>query len=143
MQLSNFRIAKDEIALEIGDGYYDLHNCFDFIDLKYDVAARSIEFNWKKNAGNWVPADSPETIQLLIEGVQFFKAKERDSETLYTDDNCLNCIGFIGNDLFDVMDGIRGHEPGPDCTHFCVIFESGFAVKIGTETAAVKINGCI
>ncbi len=141
MQLVDFNIAKDKIAFEYGDRYFDMHNCFDFVCLRYDVAVRTISFEWQKSAGGWVPEEDPQTIQLFIEGVSFFKVKERDPELPYTEDDCLSSIGFFFDELLDDMENFPVHAiPGEGRLHLSLIFESGLSVKVAAETAALKIS---
>ncbi len=140
MKLSNFKIAKDNIALEIDDLYLDLHNCYDFIGFKYDVLNRTLEFNWQQNKGEWIQEGLPFNVTLIMEGVYLFKAQERDPEMPFTEDDCLSSIGFICKENLDELVEYYSNEPKDDCTHLNLVFMSGFEVKIGAEKSKVNIT---
>ena len=137
MELSNFKIANDNIALEQGEEYFDLHNCFDFVGLKYDVSKRLVSLYWVKGNGDWMPKNSPLEIEMSISGVYVFKAQERDKDIPFTEDDCLSSIGFLWNELIEEMGGYHSNEPKEGCTHLSLEFMSGFALKIGAESASI------
>jgi hypothetical protein len=138
VKLTNYSIAKDFIALEQGNTYLDLHNNFEFISLEYIFSERSIILKWVKSAGDWVPNNSPSSIILTFSGVYLFKSKERDPEMPFSEDSCLDSIGFIGNDLIEEISGFFSPEPAENQNHLNISFTSGFAVKIGAE-----YSGCV
>ncbi len=132
MKLSNFTIANDSIALEVGQSYYDLHNNFDFIGLQYNTQNQAATLSWKKSTGAWVPENSPHTIKLEFSGVGLFKCKERDPEMPYSEDDCLDMIGFVHNNLIEEVEGFSSPHPiGPEY-HLRISFVSGFTVMIGS-----------
>ncbi len=140
MKLSNFIIAKDNIALEIDDLYLDLHNCYDFIGFKYDALNRTLEFNWQQNKGEWVQEGLPFNVTLVMEGVYLFAAQGRDPEMPFTEDDCLSSIGFTWNEDLDELVEYHSNEPKDGCTHLNLVLMSGFEVKIGAEKSKVNIT---
>lgn len=140
MELQNFRIGEDHISLEFEDMHYDLHNDFNFRKLNYNIAEQRVELYWTKRKTDWVPANLPDNIVLIFNSVDLFKAKERDQNIPFTEDDCLSSIGFLWNDLINEMGGVNSNEPQKDCTHLSLAFMSGFAIKIGAELAFLKIN---
>ena len=141
MKLCNFRIANDNIAFEQAGCYFDLHNCFDFKGFSYDVSLKAIKLRWTKNSGDWVPADSPVSLELTICGIYLFKARERNAEIPFTEDDCLSNIGFLWDELTDEMEGFYSNEPEEKCTHLTIQFESGLSLKIGGEEATLNAIG--
>ena len=141
MKLVGFSIAKDSIALERGSDYFDLHNNFDFQRLIYDLAQRTLELRWVRGAGDWVKATDPAELRLTFSGVYLFKAHERDAEIPFTEDDCLDSVGFIWDNLLSEMHGYTSNQPGDGCTHLNAIFVSGFSIKIGAESAALYVAG--
>lgn len=139
MKLTNFKLAGDNIAFEQNENYYDIHNNFDFISFNYSLAKREIVLNWVKGTGNWVPNNSPKSIHLIIRGISLFKAKERDTDMPFTEDDCLSSIGFLWNDMIEEMGGYHSHEPKENCTHLSIEFMSGLALKIGADSALLKV----
>ncbi len=140
MNLSNFNIASDFIAVETNGVYHDLHNNFDFTGLTYDVLNRKVKLSWVKSTGDWVVVDCPNALNLHFSGVSLFKCKERDSGVPYTEDDCLGSLGFIHNDMINEIDGFANTEPSEDACHLNLSFESGFALKIAAESAKCSIS---
>jgi hypothetical protein len=140
VKLVNYIISKDFIALEVGNAYLDLHNNFDFISLEYRFSEKSLILKWVKSTGEWVPKNSPASITLTFLGVYLFKSKERDSEIPFSEDACLESIGFIGNDLIEEINGFFSSEPAENQNHLNIAFASGFAVKIGADSSSCVIS---
>lgn len=122
LNLSNFNIASDFIAIESNGEYHDLHNKFDFTGLKYDVLNRKVKLSWVKSSGDWVAVDCPSTLDLNFSGVSLFKCKERDSAIPYTEDDCLGSLGFIYNDMVNEIGGFSSTEPSEDAYHLNLSF---------------------
>ena len=141
MKLLDFSIATDCIALERGAAYYDLHNCFDFQGIEYDVAKRTVLMRWTRGTGDWVKASEPPELQLEFSGVSLFKAHERDAALPFTEDDCLDSLGFLWDNLLPEMHGYTSNQPAKDCTHFVAIFMSGFSVKVGAESVGLRVAG--
>ena len=140
MILSDFAIAKDFIALERGAEYFDLHNCFDFKSLTYDVSLRNLVLRWVKSEGDWVKAEEPELLTLTLDGVYLFKASQRDPALPFTEDDCLESIGFIWDDMEDEMNAFTSNEQKDGCTQLCLSFMSGFSFKVGADLASLQTN---
>ena len=140
MELINFSIAKDNIALETGVEYFDLHNNFSFQNLSYNPMGRTLDLTWCRRSENWVKPTDPKQIALLLQGVQLFKASQRDSEIPYTEDDCIDFIGFVWNDSIEEMDGYASNEPAENCTHLIVGFMSGFSLKVSAEAARIEFG---
>jgi len=140
VKLNNFKIADDNIAFEYRDKYFDLHNCFDFVSLNYDISQKLLKLFWIKTEGDWVSIDSPKNIVLIVSDVYLFKTKERDKDKPYTEDDCLSSIGFVFNEEVDKMGGYFSNVPEKDCTHLSLEFESGFVLKIGAKYLEISVN---
>ncbi|MCJ8313214.1 MAG: hypothetical protein MJK11_09625 [Pseudomonadales bacterium] len=130
MNLLNFELADDFIAIDYNGEYLDLHNNYDFYGFEYITSKRKLIFTWNRSNKEWVSKTSPNQIVLEFNGVSLFKCKERDGETPFSEDDCLSSIGFIGNDLIDEIEGFSQSKPTIGCEHLNLSFESGFAVKI-------------
>jgi len=141
MKLLGFSIAKDNIGLELGSDYFDLHNNFDFDCLRYDPTRRELELCWVRGTGEWVKQTEPKGLRLAFSGVYLFKAHERDGSIPFTEDDCLEAIGFISDELLNEMHGFTSNEPAAGCTHLSALFMSGFSIKIGAESAALHVAG--
>jgi len=139
MVLNNFKFSDDNIAIEQNGSYYDLHNCFAFTNLNYDVANRELLLGWEKRDADWVPENSPEKILMAFSKVSLFKTRERDKETPCSEDDCLNVMGFIWNSMVDDMSGFYSNEVQENCTHFILEFMGGFSIKVEAEEISIKV----
>lgn len=141
MKLNEFSVAKDCIALERGSDYFDLHNNFDFQGLAYNSAQGTLELRWVRGVGDWVKATEPAELWLSFTGVFLFKARERDHEMPFTEDDCLASIGFMWDGMLSEMDGYTSNQPKDGCTHFIAMFTSGFSIKVGAESVTLNVTG--
>ena len=140
MKLIEFQVAKDCIALERGSDYFDLHNNFDFQGLEYNSAQRTLELRWVRGVGDWVKATEPAELRLSFAGVFLFKARERDPAMPFTEDDCLDSIGFMWDDMLSEMDGYTSNQPKDGCTHLILMFTSSFSIKIGADSVALHVT---
>lgn len=90
MELSNFALDEDLIAIEVGGLYLDLHNNFDFTG--YSKEGTTVELKWKVTTGDWVPAEIPTELMLKFEGVSYLEARGN-----LADATQLNEMGFFEN----------------------------------------------
>ena len=140
MELTNFKLGEHARSFSHGDNNFDLHNNFSFLGFSYETFNRKIELNWRKRDDEWVPNDSPEKIQLIIEDVAFLKASERYQDMPFTEDDCLSTIGFMWNDMIEEMGAYYSSEPIDDCNHLSISFMSGFDLKISAERATLFVE---
>lgn len=139
MKLIDFSISEDCIALERDCHRFDLHNNFDFLGLAYGSAQRTLELRWIRGAGDWVEPTEPAELRLYFSGVHLFKARERDPEMPFTEDDRLAHIGFIWDDMLSEMDGYTSNQRKEGCTHVIALFTSGFSIKIGAESVTLHV----
>jgi hypothetical protein len=141
MKLVGFSISKDCIALEREADYFDLHNNFDFIGLAYSSAQRTLDLFWHRGTGDWVKPTEPAKLRLVFSEVYLFKTHERDLGLPFTEDDCLDSIGFLWNDMLAEMGSFTSNEPKEGCTHLIAIFMSNFSIKVGAESVALHVTG--
>jgi hypothetical protein len=141
MKLIGFSISEDFVALECGPDRFDLHNNFDFQGLSYNPAQRTLELRWRRGLGEWIKATEPSDLCMSFAGVYFFKAQERDPALPYTEDSCLDSLGFMWDDLAAEMQAFTSNQPGDGCTHLTANFMSGFSVKVGAESVILQVAG--
>jgi hypothetical protein len=141
MDLKNFNIADDFIALEQTGSYFDLHNNFAFVGFSFNTSLRELSFKWQRRNEDWVAPNDPEELELQFHDVSLFKAKERDADEPYSEDDCLGNLGFIYNNLLDELEGYTMAKPCVDANHLNICFQSGFAVKIAAGSASLNISG--
>jgi hypothetical protein len=141
MQLTGFSIAEDFIALECASHRFDLHNNFDFQGMSYSPKQRTLELHWRRGTGSWVKPLDPTELSLNFEGVYLFKAQERDPEMPFTEDDCLDSLGFIWDDLVAEMRAFTSNRATDGCSHFIANFTSGFSIKVGAASATLRVSG--
>jgi hypothetical protein len=138
MKVTGFLFTPDSIGLESNGNYFDLHNNFDFVGISYLVMKREIVLSWDRNDGSWVQKGLPRKLTLKFDGVTLFKAKQRDPEMPFTEDDCVNTMGFIWDDMVEEMGGSGSNEPKASCTHLVMDFMSGFAIKISADSVSLS-----
>ena len=138
MKLTNFSLAPDNIALEHLGLHLDLHNCFDFIAIHHNIPNRQATLEWSRNPGNWVSLDLPSAIAMHFVGIRFLRVRQRDQNTPYTEDACLNSIGFMWNNMIEEMGAFASNTPSDDCDHLSLEFMGGMALKIDADEASLS-----
>ena len=133
---------------EIVDGIYlvqsshelDLHNNFDFKNLSYSIEERKLVLNWKRSEGDWVSPDTPKALSIEFVGVSEFRFLPRDLEMPFTEDDCVNSIGYwIDEDWTEgviVVEPIQVAEPS---WLTAIDFMSGAVVAVQAESANAKV----
>ncbi|WP_218156453.1 hypothetical protein [Pseudoalteromonas denitrificans] len=101
---------------------------------------RKVKLSWVKSTGDWVATDCPNTLDLEFSSVSLFKCKERDSGTPYTEDDCLESLGFIHNNMTEEIESFAKAAPSPDACHLNISFMSGFTLKLAAESAKCSIS---
>ncbi len=139
MELRNFKIADDFIALELGELYLDLHNNYSFEELYYNPKQRELKLYWTLLEEDWVMSGSPMKIRLKFSEVYLFKCHERDVDLPYSEDECLDTLGFIDNLFLEQVAGYSHNIPREGADHLNLTFSSGFAMKIGAKKANLDI----
>jgi hypothetical protein len=144
MKLINFKVNEDNISIDIKDINLDLHNNFDFQNIKYDVKNRSICLYWTKTKGAWLSEEVsnklPNNIMLEFLEVSLFKFEERDSKKPFTEDDCLSMLGFLPNDAWEHFDGAYSSMPESEGDHLLMDFMSGAALKIQSTSVQCLIH---
>ena len=135
MKLTRFNLTRDNFGVEKNGKQFDLHNCFSFVSMFYDIVNRELSLRWIKAVGDHVPSNLPDELLFEFTGVSLFKARARDVSRPLEDDEYLNIIGFVTNDPFSDFGGDYSHEATENCNHLSLEFKSGFAIKFGAETA--------
>ena len=136
MVLEGFKISSDLISFDKDGQNLDVHNNYNFKSFTYEITDRKIGFVWELGNGDWVPDNLPQTLHFVMFGVHLLKARERDLEMPFSEDKCPESIGFIRNNMLDEFERVATNEPEVECNHL-LNFQSGLAVKIGAEKAAL------
>ena len=133
---------------EIVDGIYlvqesyelDLHNNFDFKNLEYSIAERKLVLSWVRSKGDWVNLDTPKALSIEFKEVSEFRFMPRDTEMPFTEDDCINSIGYWVDE--DWAEGIIMVEPNQKAEpHWltAIDFMSGAVLAVHAVSANAKV----
>ncbi|MBU2051403.1 MAG: hypothetical protein KKH61_20840, partial [Gammaproteobacteria bacterium] len=135
----NFKIV-DGIYLVLEGYELDLHNNFDFTNLDYSVEHRRLVLNWQRSNGDWVSSDTPKALVIEFKEVSEFRFMPRDSEIPFTEDDCINSLGYWVDE--DWAEGVIMIEPNQTAEpHWltAIDFMSGAVLAVQAESASAKV----
>ena len=136
----NFKIV-DGIYLVLEGYELDLHNNFDFTNLDYSVEHRRLVLNWQRSNGDWVRSDTPKALVIEFKEVSEFRFMPRDSEMPFTEDDCINSLGYWVDE--DWAEGVIMLEPNQTAEpHWltAIDFMSGAVLAVQAESASAKVT---
>ncbi|MCB2422919.1 hypothetical protein [Thalassolituus alkanivorans] len=136
----NFKIV-DGIYLVLEGYELDLHNNFDFTNLDYSVEHRRLVLNWQRSNGDWVSSDTPKALVIEFKEVSEFRFMPRDSEMPFTEDDCINSLGYWVDE--DWAEGVIMLEPSQTAEpHWltAIDFMSGAVLAVQAESASAKVT---
>jgi hypothetical protein len=136
--LSDFEVV-DGIYIVQGDRKLDLHNEFDFQEVRYSVAERSVSLRWRRGSGDWVRGDIPTTLCIEFDGVKEFRFVSRDSKMPFTEDDCLSAMGYLTDEAWSKGNILLKSDAERDwLTAFK--FQSGAVIALRAERATARIG---
>ena len=135
MELQNFAIDPDGISLNWQGHNLDLHNCYDFRSLRYELALRQVELVWQKSPQPWAATAPLAGLRLVFKNVHFFRVKECDAGFPFTEDDCLTGVSFHPVELRNDFDSLSvGFSSADDLTFF---FQSEWGIKLNADAATL------
>lgn len=140
MELSGFSVCEDFASLACAAGLLDLHNDFEFVELRHGPREASVELVWARRAGSFISQHVPPGIKLHFSGVFLFLVSRRDPEMPPEEDGCTEMIGFCWNDLVAEMAGPAKATPEPECCHFFLLLHGGGGIKVGARAARLDLS---
>lgn len=140
MEFLNFAI-KGRIYFVINEKELDIHNDYDCAGFNYDFQKRQIIVTWNKSMGDWVPKNIPSSLELFLNGVSILKTKERDSEMPFSEDICVEEMGFAYHDIHsNHLKDCLAEVEGDGFDLFCIWFQSGFGLYVTATSAELKLK---
>lgn len=88
------------IVLVQGKYQLDLHNFFDFQEVRYSVAERSASLEWKRGPYDPGGPDEPAMVRIQFQGVREFRFLPRDAAMPFTEDACLHAMGALTDEAW-------------------------------------------
>ncbi len=119
----------------------DLHNNFDFQELRYSVAERTLCLLWRRSEREGIPAILPASVTIEFRGVTEFRFQPRDPTLPFTEDDCLDTFGYWTDE--DWAHGVIIPDPSqpPDPSWLTAIeFMSGSVVVVQADSAHATIT---
>ena len=135
MKLDGFKLHS--IYLDTDSESFDLHNCFDFIGLEYDVSARTLRLRWTPSA--YAPQGEQRSITVTFQQVTNFFAEPRDPEMPFTEDDCLSDVCFALPEAPTDECFSTDATPTPDLD-YVFTFMSGFSFRVHSDHAQCQIQ---
>jgi len=132
---------KDGIYLAQSPHELDLHNDFDFQDVRYSVENRTLLLRWRRSKGDWVAIGVPASVSVEFREVSEFRFLPRDAKLPFTEDDCVNTFGYWTDDEW--ADGVFEPDPTqtPDPRWLTAIdFMSGAIIAVQAASAYARIE---
>jgi hypothetical protein len=134
MKLTNFKISHDLIAIETDEKYLDLHNCYDFKSHNFNQKNRCLKLQWVVNKGEWVPANYPQNLFLIFEGVTYFECREDENPTPEEQDT-LDELGFFQNETLGKVEYNGEESPQKGSELLLLRFLGGVEIAVIAKQA--------
>jgi hypothetical protein len=119
----------------------DLHNNFEFQELQYSVAERTLCLQWRRTLREGIPAMVPPSVTIEFRGVTEFRFQPRDPALPFTEDDCLDNFGYWTDE--DWANGVILCDPfqTPDPSWLTAIeFMSGAVILVQADSAHAIIT---
>jgi len=130
----------DGIYLVQSDYELDLHNNFDFKYLNYSVEERKLILSWVRSKGDWVSSNTPKTLSIEYIEVSEFRFMPRDSKMPFTEDDCINSIGYwVDEDWAEGVILVESNQKAESHWLTAIEFMSGAVIAVQAESASAKV----
>jgi hypothetical protein len=117
----------------------DLHNDFDFQELRYSVARRTVLFRWQRSERDGVSTNRPASVTIEFRGVTEFRFRARDSDLPFTEDDCLSSFGYWTDEDWAEGSVMICEEAADERWLTAIEFMSGAIVLVQAESAHATI----
>lgn len=141
----DFKIDQT-IALKTEQGYYDMHNCYEFAGYNLTgIVDKTLELNFEKTVGSWVDESDPQKIRIVFHRVQYLKInlsfydEAFDAARTLSDLNSISEIGFKPGDDFD-MDYFYDDEKSLQDYHIIFYIDDVNYVRVYADEVNVVIS---
>ncbi|WP_296509665.1 hypothetical protein [Rhodoferax sp.] len=130
MNLFNFTLAGDNIAVELLGQYIDLHNNFDFVE----IVSRDdeVSFKWRRLEGHWVATSLPQFFTISVVGVDYYEVRGKPSDSL-------DEVGFFTAETLGDID-YNGRTAPVDSSDILIFrFVGGAEIAIRGQSAVASL----
>lgn len=141
MQLLNFTLGDQYIDLEWPDGgYADLHNDYDFQQLRYEPTEARLTLSWQQSSGEWARHAQAATLHLLFEGVTYVHVKARDLGHPIGEDECLRDLCRTPPGDLATFDEVWVDRNPPAEYDLQFVFQSEWGIKVNADTVRLQLD---
>jgi hypothetical protein len=119
----------------------DMHNSYEFQELRYSVIERNSSFLWRRSAREGISASLPASVTIEFRGVTEFRFQPRDPEMPFTEDDCVNNFGYWTDEDWAKGALMICHDPetrDAQCLN-AIEFMSGAIVIVQADSAHATI----
>lgn len=134
MKKVDFSIESSS-SLRVPGRLLDIHNNFDFRNLKFSPSDDCLHLEWSKTNGDWLPKDEIDGFQLKFRGVRFLKTDGRFGEQ-HADNRHLLYCGYLHPEDVEVMDGCLDEEESKPDYHMIFVFTGGLSIKLYADVVS-------
>ncbi len=130
MNLFNFTLTRDNIAVELSGQYIDLHNNFDFVE----IVSRDdeVSFMWRRSEGHWVATSLPQFFTITVVGVDYYEVRGRPSDSL-------DEVGFFAAETLGNVDYNGGTAPIESSDILVFRFAGGAEIAVRGQSAFASL----
>jgi hypothetical protein len=72
----------------------DIHNFYEFQDLKYSVVERTCTLQWLRSQREGISPSLPTSVSIVFRGVSEFRFLPRDLNMPFSEDDCVRDLGY-------------------------------------------------
>ncbi len=134
--LKDFVIA-DAVAIQIGSQYIDLHNFYDFVQLRLSPMDGTVEMFFRRVSGLEAPADHPLTVELLFSDVDYLAVS---SEVGKQSERSVHEIGYKEPNDTD-LDWLDDEKHATPAAHLFVGLDNDQFVRIHARRVQARLAG--
>jgi hypothetical protein len=138
MKLIGFELK--EIYLKTDEEELDLHNNYDFVRFIFENKLRKLTLKWKRGKSDWIKTTLPKNLYVIISDVSYFSVMPRNSEIPYSEDDCLEYMGFVDPHNKSVDEFYTSDSLPKADWHYVFRFMSDFSIRVQAEQAICKIG---
>jgi hypothetical protein len=111
----NFVLNDDSISIQMGNQYFDLHNCFDLSGLAIDFSGRQVTLSFTSNP-TWIKDTATTTLRLLFSEVNFLSISNGVTMKMTRE---ITELGYKPNNDFD-LDWLVNEKKSSKDDHFFI-----------------------
>jgi len=133
----NFEI-EDNYAVQFQGRHIDLHNNFEFVEIR--DFQNQIEIEFKKSDGDWVSKEEPNELLFSFKEVSYKYEEDGEDSPIPEDWKVLGELTFFPSNMRDVNDGIIPQNLPNKEDDILFFFENGRLIRINCDEVELKIK---